>query len=108
MKNSWWRLKVSIWWLLWAVMLCGFIYYQYIQVINSKLAEQKKYAFLLKSAKNNSLENGSGVSQLSHMAKTIKSIKPFKPLDEKQIKKEIANSKPSDAFRTPEPPNNSK
>ncbi|MHB1581723.1 MAG: hypothetical protein ACYCQM_13855 [Acidithiobacillus sp.] len=80
--------KISIWWLVLAAMLGGFIYYQYIHVKNSEHAEQKKYAMLERS-RNNLLENGSGVQQLSQIAKTI-------------------SKSSGDIFRTPKVPNNTK
>lgn len=72
-RDRWWIFKIpkiSIWWLVWAAMFGGFIYYQYIHVKNSENAEQKNHA-LLEHGQKNQLENGSGVSQMSHLAKTF-------------------------------------
>jgi hypothetical protein len=72
-RDRWWVFKfpkISIWWLVWAAMLGGYIYYQYAYVNNSKHSEHKKDA-TYNRGKVNPLENGGGVSQLSQLAKTI-------------------------------------
>ena len=77
-RDNWWVFKVpkiSIWWLVWAAMLSGYIYYQYGYVKNSEHPEHKKYA-IYNHDKINPLENGGGASQLSQLAKTISDKSP--------------------------------
>ncbi|WP_148039425.1 hypothetical protein [Acidithiobacillus sulfuriphilus] len=72
-RDNWWVFKVpkiSIWWLVWAAMLGGYIYYQYGYVKNSGHSEHKQYA-PYNHDKTNPLKNGGSVSQLPQLAKTI-------------------------------------